>query len=254
MGISVILAMAVAWTPRKECTWQFPKIVGCAVGSFESLSGGLIAAAGALFAGWLAWTAVRMQIDYARETADEQRKADEFAIRALLPHALSPINEYATGSIRAMHGLPADGNLGTANGIPIKMHIRFPTLPNEQMTLLRDAARSAIGEAADQIADLLVWLQIQDARQKALQAKIQKGSIWLPLEVGSAIIDAMETHTKADRLYAYARRTAERKMPRASSEELESTLRQMPNHPDWDVFVCELLVSRQKASKKKVVT
>jgi len=70
-GITVALAMAVAWGPKQECVLQIPKIIGCAIGAYEGLAGGLIAAGGAVFAGWLAWSAARDQIDLAkRQTAE----------------------------------------------------------------------------------------------------------------------------------------------------------------------------------------
>jgi hypothetical protein len=45
----------------RRCGIQFPKLFGCLLSRHENLAGGLIAASGALFAGWLAWTAVRDQ-------------------------------------------------------------------------------------------------------------------------------------------------------------------------------------------------
>jgi len=44
-------------------------VIGCAMGQYESLAGGLIAASAALFAGWLAWSGVQKQI------ASEERRA-----------------------------------------------------------------------------------------------------------------------------------------------------------------------------------
>src|SRR5689334_16840493 len=73
VGVTVVLAMAVAWGPQSKCAAQFPKIIGCALASYEALSGGLIAAAGALFAGWLAWSAARDQIAMERTKARTQR-------------------------------------------------------------------------------------------------------------------------------------------------------------------------------------
>jgi hypothetical protein len=71
VAIAVILAAAVAWGPKHECVAEFPKIIGCALGTYEGLAGGLIAAGGAAFAGWLAWSAARDQIALAqRQAAD----------------------------------------------------------------------------------------------------------------------------------------------------------------------------------------
>jgi len=72
IGICSLMAMAVAWWgPKQECIVQFPKIVGCALGSYEGLSAGLIATGGAVIAGWLAWSAARDQIWLARRQSAE---------------------------------------------------------------------------------------------------------------------------------------------------------------------------------------
>src|SRR6266700_3477759 len=62
-----VLAGALAWGPH-HCKVAFPMVIGCALGSYESLAGGMIAASAALIAGWLAWSAVQRQID-----AEERR-------------------------------------------------------------------------------------------------------------------------------------------------------------------------------------
>lgn len=45
-------------------------VIGCAMGNYENLSGGMFAASVALFAGWLAWSAVQVQV-----SAEEKRAA-----------------------------------------------------------------------------------------------------------------------------------------------------------------------------------
>jgi hypothetical protein len=65
--ISVIMAVAVLGGTKADCSpvpWY--RMPGCSMALYESLSGGLIAAGGALFAGWLAWSAVREQVDIER--------------------------------------------------------------------------------------------------------------------------------------------------------------------------------------------
>jgi hypothetical protein len=64
-----VLGGAVAWGPH-HCKVAFPMVIGCAMGSYESLAGGMFAATAALFAGWLAWSAVQVQI-----RAEEKRAA-----------------------------------------------------------------------------------------------------------------------------------------------------------------------------------
>lgn len=64
---------------------RVPRIIGCALAQYENLTGGLIAAGGALFAGWLAWSAVHQQIEIekrkvkAAEIAEQSRIADEIS-------------------------------------------------------------------------------------------------------------------------------------------------------------------------------
>jgi hypothetical protein len=55
-------------------------VVGCAIGAYESLAGGMIAASAALIAGWLAWSGVQTQI----EAEEERATADRIEVEALL--------------------------------------------------------------------------------------------------------------------------------------------------------------------------
>jgi hypothetical protein len=67
LGFFAVLAAADASMILKDgaqrCGVQFPKWLGCVVANHESLSGSLLTAGGALFAAWVAWNAVRDQID-----------------------------------------------------------------------------------------------------------------------------------------------------------------------------------------------
>jgi hypothetical protein len=62
--ISAILAIAVLGGTKADChSVPWYRLPGCSMALYESFSGGLIAAGGALFAGWLAWSAVREQVE-----------------------------------------------------------------------------------------------------------------------------------------------------------------------------------------------
>lgn len=111
---SLLMASAIAWGPH-SCGLVFIKVLGCAIGNYENLAGGLLAADAAIFAGWLAWSAVQMQI-----TAEERRaSADRVEVEGLLQAdmieiaevlaALWRVLEVADEKIRAadpQHGLP----------------------------------------------------------------------------------------------------------------------------------------------------
>jgi hypothetical protein len=81
----LVLAAAVAWGPH-QCALMFPKIIGCAVGHYEGLTGGILAAGTALFAGWLAWSAVQVQIAAKERRAFAERVEVEKVLQADLNH------------------------------------------------------------------------------------------------------------------------------------------------------------------------
>jgi hypothetical protein len=88
-----VLAVALAWGPH-HCEPAFPTVIGCAIGSYESLAAGMIAAGAALFAGWLAWSGVQTQI-----AAEEMRAtADRVEVEQVLQEDLDTFAE-ALGAI-----------------------------------------------------------------------------------------------------------------------------------------------------------
>jgi hypothetical protein len=84
----LMLAAALAWGPH-QCKAAFPMIIGCAMGSYESLAGGMLAAGTALFAGWLAWSAVQIQI----ATAEKRATAERIEVEAVLQDDLDRLAE-----------------------------------------------------------------------------------------------------------------------------------------------------------------
>ena len=71
LGIMGILALTHLAMPEPRCTRAFPRWIGCVFGRHESLAGGLIAAAGAVFAAWLVWSGIRQQLDESRRARNE---------------------------------------------------------------------------------------------------------------------------------------------------------------------------------------
>jgi hypothetical protein len=64
--IYLVLALAEAGG-LAACHWAFPRWFGCVLYVHESLAAGLIAAAGALSAASIAWTAVQQQLNAEKE-------------------------------------------------------------------------------------------------------------------------------------------------------------------------------------------
>src|SRR4051794_13020493 len=91
---SLIMALAVLGGTKSDCfsvAWY--RLPGCSMALYESLSGGLIAAGGALFAGWLAWSAVREQVEIERR----KLRADDISAQSLRAEQVSrTVSELAT--------------------------------------------------------------------------------------------------------------------------------------------------------------
>lgn len=79
IGTTVLaLGFALTWGPHQGvCKIAFPMIIGCTVANYEGLSSGLIAADAALFAGWLAWSAVQVQVSAEERRANAERESVE---------------------------------------------------------------------------------------------------------------------------------------------------------------------------------
>ena len=76
-----MLAWAEAGSPDDlRCKVSLWLWFGCAAAKHENLAGGLLGAGGALFAAWLAWTAVQRQIDAERQLAREEQDASLEAV------------------------------------------------------------------------------------------------------------------------------------------------------------------------------
>jgi len=103
LALCVYLILALAEVGGgSSCHWAFPKWFGCVLTAHEGFAGGLIGAAGALVAAWIAWTAVQTQINAERE----RMMADRLEAERLLTEDLT---DYAAGMAaawRLLEGLP----------------------------------------------------------------------------------------------------------------------------------------------------
>ena len=87
-SIAAVLAAALAWG-RHHCDPEFPKIVGCAIATYEDLAGAMVAAAAAVFAGWLAWSGVQVQI----AVEEKRAAADRVEVEQVLQDDLDTFAE-----------------------------------------------------------------------------------------------------------------------------------------------------------------
>jgi hypothetical protein len=74
----VLILLAANLDPYdRHCAWVFPKILSCLLSARETLAAGLIAAGGALFAAWLAWSGLQDQIGMALKNKVEAERLEQ---------------------------------------------------------------------------------------------------------------------------------------------------------------------------------
>jgi hypothetical protein len=99
------LAAALAWGPH-HCKLAFPMVIGCAMGSYEALTGGLFAAGAGVFAGWIAWSAVQLQIN-----AEEKRAVvDRIEVERVLSGDLDSFAEALAAIWKILEALEQSGS------------------------------------------------------------------------------------------------------------------------------------------------
>lgn len=185
-------------TTTQQCVAAFPKWLGCVLANHENLSGGLIGAGGALFAGWLAWSAVWAQIDLTKSQLAIQKTWEISIERTQLVQRIERLQEAdAVGDalddkLRAIagtntekfatlarsHAFPSAGNLAvTAEGLALNNAInRLRSLGQDiQIQLGQHSADKHGGilmmrqaDADDAIAEFdLAWNAIDPAKTES---------------------------------------------------------------------------------------
>jgi hypothetical protein len=114
---------------------QLPKWIGCAMATHEGLAGGLIAASGALFAAWLAWHAIMLQIDSDKKLATLKEDSTYEALRS----ELHPIADMLLLYWRVVDAAVAHRNW-RQNGIALLRSLH-PTPDNMRYSIDRDLAK-----------------------------------------------------------------------------------------------------------------
>ena len=94
-----------------------------------------------------------------RYNAEKQRQRDFFASKAFLPEALSELVSYLNASAEVF-------KLGWASGRGCGPHFDTPELPREYKIVFGECIRHAEPQVGDYLSQILVWLQVHDARMK----------------------------------------------------------------------------------------
>lgn len=157
VAIPVILLIANLSPFDHQCAWQFPKIVSCLLSARETLSAGLIGTGGAVFAGWLAYSAAMEASDRAlTEARDAKRQTLEQEVATLstnidrLRHAKAYLEKFTenfgptgpgassagfTQALRECHSKALDFVSSSAIGAPFGYGAQISTIMTRVDTL-----------------------------------------------------------------------------------------------------------------------
>jgi hypothetical protein len=133
--ISTIMTFAVLGGTKDACfSVPWYRMPGCSMALYESLAGGLIAAGGALFAGWLAWSAVREQVEIERrklraaDIAAQSARADQVSKVA---SDLTTISSAGQALLRRIRENLADPHPYATRFLALRNGQVFPTSPGD---------------------------------------------------------------------------------------------------------------------------
>lgn len=183
--IVVALALAQSGIPEaKRCAssiWkiQLPKWVGCMMAAHENLAGGLIGAGGALFAGWLAWSAVREQIDLERASHEPEVVAYLLPDRGHVIFLNLVVANVGRGAARAVTvELDAEPDDFTRHGVRFPAKTPRPVLAvmpqDERFHIFFGSALEMLGDPP--LKDFKIIVRFEDAHGK-LRTNNLKGSV-----------------------------------------------------------------------------
>ncbi|MDQ0390811.1 hypothetical protein [Labrys monachus] len=169
---------------------------------YQTLVTGVLAVLAGAFTLLAAW----WQIRASRATEARRRQAETRAARAMLTFALDQILEYAEGCAHALVAHNCAVLQAEASGLPVPTNSKhFPTFPGAVLKPISECIRHEDSpERLEMLASLANWLQIHEARVKALKEKIEFGSI-MPAELSRSPYDSAELYYLAEQLYHYAR-------------------------------------------------
>ena len=108
----------------------------------------------------------------------------------------------------------------------------LPRIPLDSIDTLREAVRYSDSKQAKELADLISWIQVQQARLRSLSQGGRSSGTSLTVQQG--ILDSAEIYGRAPDLFDYGRRSDEGPFPRLSAERIREVLRlQRIDEDDW---------------------
>jgi hypothetical protein len=149
---------------------------------------------------------IRDQIKQAADFERNRHIRDERAARVVLPMALSEVSQYAIDCIKLL--LPFAPITG--EGPQIEGGMTAPRIPDGILEPIQASARFADTNIAEEIGELVAWLQVQHSRLERLSQLVagRPGKKMWNAEAIGAIMDAAELHARCGKLFPYSRRSS----------------------------------------------
>ncbi len=164
------------------------------------------------------------QIDQQRELANEAKRRELLAARAMLPASLAKLATYAKDcgdQLRAYCKSAGDASPGISMIVPL--------VPVDELPVLRDCVKYGDEDLRGAVEQLLSHLQIQSSRLVGF-ASMNVAPEWWQFSAGVApefLLDALELHARTSALFDYARGRVDQLGERLSSVDMHNAARVM---------------------------
>jgi hypothetical protein len=201
----------------------------------------LIAGLVALYGGWTTLKASKLQSKTTLEIEEEHRKVEAYAARAVMPLALSELSDYAENCIVVLTIALDEPNTHEARQIATGL----PPSPTDLVDPFKQAIKLFDDPVRKQLADILSFYQVHEARLRPLKAGSISSSNFITA-LPQALIDAADLKSKADNLFDWARREEEGDIPRSTAKDIRSAIFvSVPTYQPED-NVLELIEARRR--------
>lgn len=188
------------WASVDDFIWAFLAAAPRFLEKWQTLIAGILAIAGA----YATLAAVTRQINANEKQEAERRRAEETAWRAVLPLTLALINQHANGCMLALRRM-------LSTNVPVeRMNLArdLPELGQNLIEPLRNAIRYSLPPQTSELAALLSWLQIHEARlhqARTFGYDEQFGGAVYNEPLHRALADAAQLRARSDALFEYGR-------------------------------------------------
>jgi hypothetical protein len=204
----------------------------------DRYQGGLAGLLALVGAGLTVWAIFR-QIKAASDLASDAREREHRAARSVLAMALASLLNYCKqclkylDTVRAFTGPEAIGHMRPVG----------PDVPGSTLDPLLSCLRYATSDRAGQISNLLIALQIQNARVRDIAPSAT------PHEISARMLDTVELEVRVNALFAYARGDDSPMSPDVDSTQISTAI--LMHELNYDIEGARDLHDLRVASAKR---